>query len=366
MTHANRSRTLRQIRSRRTAQRTMGRAMRRPAWPSALVTLWSAIRRGASGRPGAAILLLLCASLLTGARLGAAVGAEPGQRHVALRVSPPSGLPPVARWIDVTRGTSYTIALQTGAATSLAEGGHRFTFTTPTGDQLEAALPIAKLADGSYTQSTPINATTGAFACSQGVLHPGKGSGGAQPVIYTLAAHFDQYAMVAYAHLVYASTRDKLGVAGVCAGQTGQGNEQAFDVLSGCTASDCGSPVDTAGPTVTAFESSVVGAAKQGNAQAWKKIYPGASRAITAQYGGDRFGTVIAQQAQKKGRIKSITPTTTSPQVQFDSAGQAYITVTDSVTLDKGNGNTSTVNVTSYYLLESGQWVFWFSMPVGS
>jgi hypothetical protein len=87
---------------------------------------------------------------------------------------------------------------------------------------------------------------------------------------------------------------------------------------------------------------------------------------MTAQYGGDRFGTLIAQQAQKKGRIKSITPSNSSPQVQFDAAGQAYFTVTDSVGLDKGGGNTSVVTVTSYYLLESGQWVFWFSMPVGS
>jgi len=339
--------------------------MSRTTWPSAFATLWSATRRGASGRPGAALLLLLCASLLTGARMGGAADTGFRQRHVALRVSPPASLPPVARWIDVNHGTSYTLALQTDAAASLARGGHGFTFTTPTGDQLMAALAIVKLPDGSYTQSTPTNTATGALSCAEGVLHPSKSSEGAQLVMYTLATHFDQYAMVAYAHLVYASARDRVGAAGVCAGQTGQGGEQAFDMLSGCTASSCVSPVETAGPTVTAFESSVVGAAKQGNPQSWKQAYAGASRAITAQYGSDRFGTLIAQQAQKKGRITSITPSNASPQVQFDAAGQAYIIVTDSVKLDKG-GNTSNVTVTSYYLLESGQWVFWFSMPVGS
>lgn len=358
MTRSNRSRALRQNRLRRTTQRA--------TWPSACATLWSAIRRGAGRRPGAAVLLLLCASLLTGARLGGAAEMGVSQQRSALRVSPPSSLPPVARWVDVHNGTSYTLELQASASTSLATAGHRFTFTTPTGDQLVAALPIAKLPDGSYTQSTPVNSTTGALTCVEGVLHLSKNSGGAQLTVYTLVTHFDQYAMVAYAHLVYASARDKAGSAGVCSGQTGQGGEQALDMLSGCTVSSCASPVDTAGPTVTAFESSVVGAAKQKNAKSWKQIYAGSSHVITAQYGSDSFGSLIEQQAQKKGRIKSITPSHATPQVLFDAAGQAYFTVTDSVALDKGGGNTSVVTVTSYYLLESGQWVFWFSMPVGS
>lgn len=358
MTQPNRSRALRQVRSRR----TVGRA----AWPSAFITLWSAIRRGASRRPAAAMLLLLCASLLTGARLGGAAATGSSQRQVALRVAPPTGFPATARWIDVSNGTSFTLALQAGAATSLAVEGHRFTFTTPTGDQVQGALTIAKLADGSYTEPTPNSVPAGKLTCAKGVLHPSKATGGAQPVTYTLETHFDQYAMVAYAHIVYALARDAQGSAAVCAGQTGQGGEQTFDMLSGCDTNTCASPVDTAGPTVTAYDSSVVGAATQGNAQSWKKVYTGVSRVIAAQYGGDRFGSAIAQQAQKKGRIKSITPTTTAPQVQFDSAGQAYFVVTDAVAMDKGGGATSTVNVTSYYLLESGQWAFWFSMPVGS
>lgn len=338
------------------------------AWLAAWATGWPALRGRASGRAGAAALLLLCAALLTGGRLGSAADAAPSQPQVALRVSPPTGLPPLARWVDVRNGSAYTVALPTSAPTSLvaAAGGERLTFTTPTGDQLVAALPIAKQPDGSYTQSTPVNATTGALICVQGVLHLSKNTGGAEAIIYTLAAHFDQYALVAYAHLVYASARDKLGATGVCNGQTGQGGEQAVDMLSGCTASACTSPVETAGPTVTAFESSVVGAARGGGPQSWSQVYAGASRVMSAQYGGDRFGTLIEQQAQQRGRIKSITPKTTSAQVEFDTAGQAYFIVTDAVELDKGGGNTSKVTVTSYYLLESGQWVFWFSLPVGS
>ncbi|HEU0026897.1 MAG TPA: hypothetical protein VFQ25_07250 [Ktedonobacterales bacterium] len=297
--------------------------------------------------------------------MGGVADTGPSQHQVVLRVSPPSSLPQVARWIDVHHGTSYTLALQAGASRDAA-GGYRFTFTTPAGDQLAASLPITKLPDGSYTQSTPVDTTTGALTCLKGILRVSKNSGGAQAIVYTLVTRFDQYAMVAYAHLVYALTRDEIGAAGVCSGLTGQGNEQALDMLSGCAASGCTSPVDTAGPTVTAFESSVVGAAKQGESPSWKQIYAGTSRVMTAQYGGDRFGTLIEQQAQKKGRIKSITPSHSSPQIQFDAAGQAYFAVTDSVELDKGAGNTSVVTVTSYYLLESGQWVFWFSMPVGA
>jgi hypothetical protein len=362
MAHANRARTIRQDRSRRPA--------RRATWLSAFATHWSILlRHGVGGRVGAAVLLLVCASLLTGARLGGAAGAMPSQQRAALRVSPPSGLPPVARWIDVSHGTSYTVRLQSLAAPAgavLASAGFRFTYTTPTGDQLVAALPIAKQADGTYTQSTPVDPTTGAPTCARGVLNLSKGSGGSLLIVYTLTARFDQYAMVAYAHLVYASTRDKLGATAVCAGQTGQAGEQEVDMVSGCAADSCTSPVDSAGPTVTAFESSVVGAAKQHNPKSWQAVWKGASRALTAQYGSDRFGSLIEGQAQKKGHIKSITPSNVSPQVQFDSAGQAYFTVTDSVALDMGGGNTSTVTVTSYYLLESGQWVFWFSMPVQS
>lgn len=362
MTRSNRVRTLRQDRLRRPASRA--------TWLSTFASSSLAyLQHGVAGRVGAGALLLICASLLTGARLGAATGNAPNQSRVALRVSPPANLPPVARWIDVTDGTSYTVALQATAIpveTQLASAGNRLTYTTPAGDQLVVALRIVKQADGTYSQSTPVDPASGIPTCVSGVLHQSKGNGGSIPIVYTLVTRFDQYAMVAYAHLVYAPARDKLGATAVCAGQTGQGNEQEFDMLSGCTASGCTSPVDTAGPMVSGFESSVVGAAKQHNAKSWQAVYKGASRVMTAQYGGDRFGTLIEGQAQKKGHITSITPSTTPPQVQFDAAGQAYFIVTDAVALDQGGGKTSTVNVTSYYLLESGQWVFWFSMPVAS
>lgn len=354
--------------TRSTMQSRRSRALRAErSLTTAWAPIWEALRRKTSGRLGAAALLLLCAALLTGARLGGAVEAGPSQPQASLRLSPPAALPPLARWLDVHRGTSYTVALQTSASNSLvAAGGFRFTFTTSTGDQLVAALPIAKQPDGSYTQSTPVNATTGALTCARGILHLSQNGAGAEAIVYTLTTHFDQYALVAYAHLNYASARDQVGAAGVCAGQTGQGAEQAVDMLSGCTASACASPVETGGPTVKAFESAVVSAAKAGGPQSWNQIYAGSSRVITAQYGSERFGTLIEQQAQKHGRIKSITPTNTSPQVQFDAAGQAYFAVTDAVELDKGGGNVTKVTITSYYLLESGQWVFWFSMPVGS
>ncbi|HEX9036713.1 MAG TPA: hypothetical protein VF808_06935 [Ktedonobacterales bacterium] len=314
-------------------------------------------------------LLLVCVSLLTGARLGGALASGSGLRHAALRVSPPASFPSVARWVDVKDGTSYTVRLQSpsGAINGLeARSGFLFTFTTPTGDQLAAGLPITKAADGSFAQSTPLDAQ-GAPTCAEGSLRLSANGGGAEPVVYTLVARFDQYALVAYAHLVYALADDKAGIVAVCSNSTAQGStEQALDMFSGCTASDCVSPVDTAGPAVTAFESSVVSAARRGTAQAWQQVYPGVSRVMSAQYSSERFGAVIAGQTQRQGRITSITPANTSPQVQFDAAGQAYFTVTDAVALDKGGGNTTTVTVTSYYLLESGQWVFWFSMPVGS
>lgn len=333
-------------------------------WPATFHSVVNALRSRASGRPAAAVLLLLCAALLTGARLSD--GAAHSQQRSALRVSPPTGFPAVARWMDVKDGTAYTVRILGRASARLATSGFLFTFTTPTGDQLIAALPIAKLPDGTYTQSGPVNPNTGALTCLDGALRLSKNGGGAEPIVYTLNSHFDQYALVAYAHLLYAPANDKIGATAVCAGQTGQGAEQALDMFSGCTASDCTSPVDTAGPAVTSFEASVVSSAKQRNAQSWQQVWAGSSRVITAQYDSGRFGALIEQQTRKVGRITSITPSTTSPQIQFDAAGQAYFSVTDTVALDKGSGNTSSVTITSYYLLESGQWVFWFSMPVSS
>jgi hypothetical protein len=356
MTRSNGPRAQRQDRSRR--------ATRRATWPSVFTRIGNILRSRAGRRPVAAVLLLLCAALLTGARLSGA--AAQSQRRVPLRVSPPVSLPAVARWSDLKDGTAYTVRLQERASASLATSGFLFTFTTPSGDQLVAGLPIAKLADGSLSQSGPVNPSTGALACLRGDLRLSKNGGGVEPIVYTLMSHFDQYALVAYAHLLFAPVSDKLGAAGVCGGQTGLGSEQALDMFSGCTASDCTSPVDTAGQTVTSFEASVVSSAKQHNAQSWQPVWAGTSRVITAQYDSDRFGTLIEQQTQKLGRITAITPSTTSPQIQFDAAGQAYFSVTDTVTLDKGNGNTSSITITSYYLLESGQWVFWFSMPAGS
>ena len=359
MTQSNRFRGLRRNRSRRPAPRATWRAM--------LARRWSTIQWGGlGGRIGAGFLLLLSLSLLTGARLGGAVATGASQRHVALRVSPPASFPPVARWLDVKDGTAYTVRLTAGVTFGLAaRGGFLFTFTTPAGDQLAAGLPIAKQPDGSFSQSTPLDAA-GAPTCAQGALGMSAKGGGVESVVYTLTARFDQYALVAYAHLVYAPSSDKAGASAVCSNQTGQGSEQALDMFSGCTATDCVSPVDTAGPAVTAFESSVVSAAKQHTAQSWAQVYPGVSRVMSAQYSGDRFGAAIEGQVKQQGRITSITPAGTEPQVQFDTAGEAYFTVTDTVTLDKGSGNVTSVTVTSYYLLESGQWVFWFSMPLSS
>jgi hypothetical protein len=68
------------------------------------------------------------------------------------------------------------------------------------------------------------------------------------------------------------------------------------------------------------------------------------------------------QLSDKYGTITAIAPSSGQPSVRFDSGGQAYFTVVESVTYSH-SGKSTTTQLTSYYLLEGGAWMFWFSEP---
>ncbi|WIG59481.1 MAG: hypothetical protein OJF49_002228 [Ktedonobacterales bacterium] len=358
---------------RRTTFRDVRAARRRRADSSA-GGRWAALARylrGAAPRGSAlwwlsaTLSLLLAATALSAASPAPASGASLAAARASvlrMRAAPPTALPVVARWTDATNGTAYSVQLTDVA--NLKPGGitrAQFTFTTPKGDQLAGVLLVAQLTDNSYVQSVGEAFSAARITCAKGVLAT-SGSGG-QTIVYTFAAHFDQYALVAYAHLAYASAQDDKGISAVCGGQTGQPGETELDMLSGCDATTCTSPLDTAGPTVASYDAAMITAARGGGPAAWGPVYNASSQTLRGQYGADQFASVMSALVNKNGRITAITPVGGAPQTEFDAAGQGYFTITETVTVDHGGGKTTTATVTSYYLLEGGRWAFWFSQP---
>jgi len=49
-----------------------------------------------------------------------------------------------------------------------------------------------------------------------------------------------------------------------------------------------------------------------------------------------------------------------APALRFTVGGEAFFAVDQQATLSQ-NGATTTRSLTSYYLFEGGQWLFWFS-----
>jgi hypothetical protein len=308
---------------------------------------------------GGGLALVMVGGALSAAALGGG-SAGAAQVHI-IRAAPPQTLPDVARWDDWRGGTAYSIVLHGGASAIKAATalGTPFTFTTPDGGQLLGREVLFQLPDGSFVQQVSFNVGT-TVGCLGGIL--GSGGSGGTPIVYNLQAHFDQYALVAYAHLSYAPEADKLAVAEVCRGVTGAAGETDLEMVAGCeaAANSCSNPVDSAGPTVTTYEGYVVTAEKNRTTGAWGQVYGLMSRALTAQYGAGDFASQMNAQVAKHGQITAITSVTVTPQISFDTAGQAYFTVTENVVVTGGD-QAGTRQMTSYYLMESGTWVFWWS-----
>lgn len=91
----------------------------------------------------------------------------------------------------------------------------------------------------------------------------------------------------------------------------------------------------------------------------WATLYTLSSSAITGSLSEAQFAQQMAQDVQTSGAITHIT-VTSAPQVGSNPAGMTYFTVSEQVTTTL-NGAATTQQVNSVYLLENGQWMFWFS-----
>lgn len=279
--------------------------------------------------------------------------AAPVGRTLA-RAQPPAALPAVGRWVDPAHGTAYTVRLQGDVApTAIAAVGRpgTFTFATPQGEQIQGFAGLARQPDNAITQGPPSGTPA---QCGKGVIVT---DAGAAAVVFTLRARFDQYALVAYATIAYALSSDQQGFAAVC---LGDGTPPfTYVMASGCTPDTCTDPLAAAGPAVTGYDTAVVAAAQRGGA-AWNAVYALTARTITGQYTREQFAAALDKQAGTAGRLRAISEPEAPPEVVFDAAGQAYFAVAQTVTTQL-NGATTDHRVTTYYLLEGGQWLFWFT-----
>src|SRR5262249_24042295 len=140
-----------------------------------------------------------------------------------------------------------------------------------------------------------------------------------------------------------------------------QGGRPFAEMRSGCDTTSCGpSPLDTAAPSVVAYDGDGIAAAASGTTESCTSLYNATEPATTAQYTPEEFAHTMNRQVAQIGRIVGITGPSGAITVQYDKAGQSFFALAQTVSLEK-HGKTSTRDVTSYFFLEGGQWLFWFS-----
>lgn len=320
-----------------------------------------------------ALALLVVATILSGASapaLASTAARVPAAHPYARRALPPNALPEIARWQDFADNTAYAVHTKASSTPSFSRvSANLFAFTIPTGDQVLGALPLVQQSDLSYVQTTSSSPAL-LNGCARGLLAVSHQSAGATagassstPVAYALRMHADQYGLVAYAEILYAPVSDELAAGAVCKGATQTPGTTHLLMSAGCDAASCTSPLDTAAAAPPQYESALLGAMNSRSQAAWEAVYNQTSHLITKQFRDvGQFASFMNGQVDHSGRMTAASSSELAPQVQFDVAGQAYYTVVEHITYQL-NGKTISQDYTSYYLLESGRWVFWFSLP---
>ena len=270
----------------------------------------------------------------------------------------PEGFPDVARWQDEAQKTAFSIRLRAPAAAS-AKGsasqtgfsaaiGNTYSFTLPSGDQIVGEVFLSKQPNGDFNAS----------GCQLARLAASR----PQQVVATLNSHFDAHALVAFAQIGFvaaSSVADPLQLAALCKKATGN----TFTMQSGCDPTGaCVDPVATASVALPRYENQLIAANQAPSQTTWQQVYDSSSSVIRGEYSysNGQFADAMAHAIQKAGKITAITPIPETIAVQTSATGQSYFIAHSAVTFSL-NGQTSTRTIASYYLLEGGQWRFWFS-----
>ncbi|MGZ3599688.1 MAG: hypothetical protein ACXVCO_18530 [Ktedonobacterales bacterium] len=291
---------------------------------------------------GAALALLLAVGLsfMGQSTSHQVASAAPAQRAWLGRASAPE-LPSTIHFYDLHRNTAYTVWLRDTAERKAGS----FVFTLSDHTQLSGFAPITQAEDNSFIQDTnQVVSTNAAVDC------PGHAAteSGEYSAIISLQARIDASGLVAYA---------QVNNYVVC-----RATQRGKNILmeSGCTLTACTDVLAQAGPAVQQYGSSIVAASADRSQDAWNKVYAQVSQTTRGQYTAEQFATQLNKQIESVGQITAVSPITSPPVLQYDTAGQAFFAVKQQITYHH-NGTTTTRDSTSYFLMEGGQWVFWFS-----
>ncbi len=327
-----------------------------------LELLW--LSAPAALRIGIPVLAVLC--LTFALSLLQAPAAQGSLARIALA---PPNVPDVGNWQDAADQTAFSIRIHGETAPARGKVAvqqvGQYSFTLPTGEQILGVARLTTQPNGDFiaTSGTQASfASVGTTLCQRAQLAGDKPG----DVAAILGARFDAHALVAYAQLQYLPLVLNLDgaianideVNAFCAGKS---NVPTYVMAAGCDASgNCQDPTTTASQDVSQYENQLLVASKDPSPATWGPVYNASSSIARGQYTEAQFADAMTNSLKKVGAITAITPDGNPIQVQVASTGQAYFVVHDKVTFSL-NGKTTTRDVASYYLLESGQWRFWFS-----
>jgi hypothetical protein len=301
-----------------------------------------------------ALLALACLATVTLLfRAPAAHGSAAA--NLTRRVVGPDGVPDVARWQDEAHKTAFSIRLRASAAAPAAGSasttgfsaaiGNTYSFTLPSGEQIVGEVFLSKLPNGDYS----------AGGCQVARLVSSR----PQQVVAALNSHFDAHALVAFAQIgfvVVSTVVDPTQIAALC-----KKGANSVIMQSGCDPSGaCIDPVAMAATAAPHYENQLLGANQAPSSAAWQQVYDSSSSVIRGQYSSGQFADAMARAIEKVGKITAITPIPETLSVRTSATGQSYFIAHSAVTLSL-KGQTSTSTIASYYLLEGGEWRFWFS-----
>lgn len=317
-----------------------------------------------------AVLLALATGGVAGAQpplaqtlpAGRSIGALPGSRAL-----PATETRTNARWRDEASGTALVMQLvQVGDSVP-----GQFAFTIPSGDQIVVSgitlgrlppstnapaliqlaqslstLPLDASFDSQLTTCAPATVVVSGTQRAAPVIQKGATLSG----IATLTLRVGQGGLVAYAALTFAPA----GSGTPCV----QSSPPQFQLQDGCTAAGCTAPSPPVA-RVTSYSGALTAAVHSGD---WSAVFQQNSQTVRAQYSPGDFAAQMRADAARYGQITAVSKPLGPPLMRVDSAGQAYFVVVQSVTYQL-NGSTQRARIASYYLLEDGEWHFWFSEP---
>jgi hypothetical protein len=257
----------------------------------------------------------------------------------------PGGVPDVARWQDEAQKTAFSIHLKV----SKEPPGNAYSFTLPSGDQIVGGVSLKAHTNGDFE----------GLSCQPAQLLGGK----PRQVAAELTTRFDAHALVAFAQIRIAEIPafDSVAVTTLCALAN-----NTYTMQSGCDPSGaCVDPVAEASAAPPRYESQLIAAnndpSKVRSPETWRLVYDASSSFIRGQYSRAQFADAMARAIEQVGKITAIKPIPETVAVQTAPTGESYFIAHSDVTFSL-NGQTATRRVASYYLLEGGQWRFWFSV----